>query len=251
MVPNCGTIRKIEDSYTYDAWGNCSVVVNENNVANINPFRYRGYYFDTESGLYYLMSRYYDPSIGQFISMDTPDYLEPNTIGGVNLYAYGLNNPVMYVDPTGHLAWWAIALIVVGAITIATSIGEAVAIDRAEETYEKYKEEITIEDGQITNSHKVTEPLDMWALSAYARYYSDDDTAQGSAFGIFVEWIWHNVGASFDMAGGDDLNYGKTIFSDFEVHNSPVNIAMPIIMTATELVLNPIMFVYDLIKTFS
>ena len=57
------------------------------------------------------MSRYYDPSIGQFISPDTPDYLAPETIGGVDLYAYGLNNPVMGYDPTGH-AWWVIALII-------------------------------------------------------------------------------------------------------------------------------------------
>ena len=49
------------------------------------------------------MSRYYDPSVGQFISPDTPDYLAPETIGGVDLYAYCLNNPVIYVDPSGHI----------------------------------------------------------------------------------------------------------------------------------------------------
>ena len=94
MVPNCGKIRKIEDSYTYDEWGNCSVVVNENNVANINPFRYRGYYYDTESGLYYLQGRYYDPSVGQFISPDTMQALQPNVIGGVDLYSYANNNSI-------------------------------------------------------------------------------------------------------------------------------------------------------------
>ena len=116
MVPNCGKIRKIEDSYTYDAWGNSSVVVNENNVANINPFRYRGYYYDVESGLYYLMSRYYDPQIGRFISPDTQDYLDPDTIGGVDLYAYGLNNPIMYVDPTGHFAFFVLTMLIGAAI---------------------------------------------------------------------------------------------------------------------------------------
>ena len=48
------------------------------------------------------MSRYYDPEIGQFISMDTPGYLAPDTIGGVDLYAYCKNDPIMYVDPSGH-----------------------------------------------------------------------------------------------------------------------------------------------------
>ena len=60
------------------------------------------------------MSRYYDPQIGRFISPDTQDYLDPETIGGVDLYAYGLNNPVMYVDPTGHFALWISILIGVG-----------------------------------------------------------------------------------------------------------------------------------------
>ena len=100
--------------YTYNEWGVCFVeAFNLNNNAaaelalgNLNPFRYRGYYYDSESNLYYLMSRYYDPEIGQFISMDAVAYLKPETIGGVDLYAYGLNNPVMYVDPTGHSPEW-------------------------------------------------------------------------------------------------------------------------------------------------
>ena len=95
--------------YTYNEWGVCFVeAFNLNNNAaaelalgNLNPFRYRGYYYDTESGLYYLMSRYYDPEIGQFICPDTPDWLAPETIGGVDLYAYCRNNPIMFKDPTG------------------------------------------------------------------------------------------------------------------------------------------------------
>ena len=88
--------------YTYDEWGNCIVENLEGTIGDINPIRYRGYYYDIESGLYYLMSRYYDPEIGQFISMDTPNYLKPEAIGGVDLYVYCNNNPVMYVDPSGH-----------------------------------------------------------------------------------------------------------------------------------------------------
>ena len=116
--------------YTYDEWGNCTVNNLVGTIGNVNPFRYRGYYFDTESGLYYLMSRYYDPEIGQFISMDTSDYLDPETIGGVDLYAYGLNNPIMYVDPTGHsalgifLTWVGIGLFaggILGAISAVQS----------------------------------------------------------------------------------------------------------------------------------
>ena len=110
------------------------VGTNSGNIANINPFRYRGYYFDCESGLYYLMSRYYDPEIGQFISPDMQDYLAPDTIGGVNLYAYCNNNPVMHYAPTGHVALaWAIAgLLILGTI-IGGGIGYNIATASSDE----------------------------------------------------------------------------------------------------------------------
>ena len=99
---------KIVVRYRYDAWGN-HVVLNpdgsENEsdtfIGNINPFRYRGYYYDVETGLYYLKTRYYDPETGRFITIDDVSYLAPDTINGLNLYAYCGNNPVMNVDPEG------------------------------------------------------------------------------------------------------------------------------------------------------
>ncbi len=74
------------------------------NIGNVNPLRYRGYYWDKEFGLYYLQTRYYDPSLGRFISPDSVDYLDPESIMGLNLYAYCADNPVMYQDPSGHFA---------------------------------------------------------------------------------------------------------------------------------------------------
>lgn len=100
---------RIVVKYAYDAWGNHTVYdangninTDENFIGNINPFRYRGYYYDEEMSLYYLKSRYYDPETGRFISPDDISYLDPETIDGLNLYSYCLNNPVIYVDPTGH-----------------------------------------------------------------------------------------------------------------------------------------------------
>jgi RHS repeat-associated protein len=90
--------------YTYDSWGNHDITVLDSScghLANINPFRYRGYYYDTETDLYYLKTRYYDPEIGRFISIDGISYLNPNAINGLNLYAYCYNNPVYYIDKTG------------------------------------------------------------------------------------------------------------------------------------------------------
>ncbi len=93
--------------YVYDAWGNCTITTDVDNIATLNPFRYRSYYFDTETGLYYLNSRYYAPDMGRFISPDSTDYLDPTFISGLNLYAYCINNPVMYSDGSGcSPEWW-------------------------------------------------------------------------------------------------------------------------------------------------
>ena len=118
--------------YVYDAWGNHAVLsangadlTDATHIGNLNPFRYRGYFYDVETGLYYLQTRYYDPEIGRFVTIDDLSYADPEIIHGLNLYAYCGNNPVMYTDPTGTAKWWewlllgvaalaAVALVVVG-----------------------------------------------------------------------------------------------------------------------------------------
>lgn len=100
-------------SYVYDAWGNHTLLDPYNyqsDIGEINPIRYKGYYYDEETKLYYLKSRYYDSSVGQFISPDDYSYLKINNVSGYYLYAYCNNNPVMYVDEDGHSAF-AVALL--------------------------------------------------------------------------------------------------------------------------------------------
>ncbi len=94
--------------YEYDAWGNHKVldfdgneITDPEHIGHLNPIRYRGYFYDEETGLYYLQTRYYDPTIGRFISQDGIEYADPQTPNGINLYAYCANNPVMAVDPMG------------------------------------------------------------------------------------------------------------------------------------------------------
>lgn len=124
--------------YKYDAWGNHSVqdangadINDAAHIGSINPFRYRGYYYDTETGLYYLKSRYYDPETGRFITIDDTSYLDPDTINGLNLYAYCGNNPVMRIDENGNAWWhWLLGGLLIVAITVATVVtaGAAAAI---------------------------------------------------------------------------------------------------------------------------
>jgi RHS repeat-associated protein len=92
-------------SYTYDAWGNqLSVTGSLSTTIGVeNPFRYRGYYFDTETGLYYLNSRYYDSVTGRFINADGL-ISASSTLLGTNMYAFCLNNPVNMTDKDGSFA---------------------------------------------------------------------------------------------------------------------------------------------------
>ena len=87
--------------YDYDAWGNHTVTkMGTNTIGDHNPIRYRGYYYDAETGLYYLQSRYYDPETGRFLSQDDTAYLAPESLTGLNLYAYCNNNPVFMIKRT-------------------------------------------------------------------------------------------------------------------------------------------------------
>ncbi len=80
-----------------------------------------GYYYDNETNLYYLQSRYYDPQTHRFINMDSIEYLDPENINGLNLFAYCGNNPVVRVDYNGNAWWdWLLGAVIGGIHALAT-----------------------------------------------------------------------------------------------------------------------------------
>ena len=116
----------LKAKYEYDAWGNCTIVENVGGIAEVNPIRYRSYYFDSTVGLYYLQSRWYDPQTGRFVNADDISILDESQhmINGLNLYSYCGNNAVMNVDPSGQ-AWWkwlvgGLVIVGLGIAVIAT-----------------------------------------------------------------------------------------------------------------------------------
>lgn len=91
---------------------------------NYNPFRYRSYYYDVETGLYYLQTRYYDPEVGRFINSDAHEYLGNGAeLSNYNLFAYCGNNPVLGYDPEGTFFWHIVAGAIIGAVVeVATTV---------------------------------------------------------------------------------------------------------------------------------
>jgi len=110
IVNTSGTVVA---NYFYDAWGK---VTNSGNIVGLyNPIRYRGYYYDTDTGFYYLQSRYYDPAIKRFISADDTDNLGANgDFTSLNLYAYCGNNPVAREDEAGE--FWLTSVLIAAAV---------------------------------------------------------------------------------------------------------------------------------------
>ena len=115
--------------YLYDAFGNTIETIDNSSISlgAINPFRYRGYYYDVETQLFWVSTRYYSPELCRWISPDSIEYLDPESINGLNLYAYCANDPVNNYDPSGH---FAISAIIIGAIIGAVvGFGTAMYID--------------------------------------------------------------------------------------------------------------------------
>ncbi len=125
IVDSNGTIVV---KYDYNAFGKLISITGDSTLGNRNPFRWKGYYYDTESEMYYCKSRYYVPAWCRWLNADSYSCLNFEDINQSNLFVYCGNNPVMYGDETGHWPKWAawtlsVTAIVVGVALCATGVG--------------------------------------------------------------------------------------------------------------------------------
>ena len=115
-------------SYTYDTWGKVISISGSlaSTVGEKNPYLYRGYRFDSETGLYYLQARYYNPEWGRFLNADNFGG-DTGSLLSHNVFAYCMNNPVNLSDPSGHFIQFLIpvAILVVRVVMVAVTIYSA------------------------------------------------------------------------------------------------------------------------------
>lgn len=219
--------------YLYDAFGNCTISSETTNtaVAAANPIRYRGYYYDSDTGLYYCNARYYSPKWRRFISPDDTAYLDPESVNGLNLYCYCNNDPVNKTDPNGHSF--------VSLLNSVNFVFSAIKAPVETAIYATIKDIYQIASGnvyaahtllnnkdnvQIRNSYTIITPWVKYGYAFYLNYFNNEtkNAIDGTTEGMVFEWVIHNLGyVAFTILGNErraiqakDVDLGRTLFAD-------------------------------------
>ena len=209
-------------SYSYDPWGKCTVNYSNGGAstsATKNNLRYRGYYLDSDLGLYYLQSRYYDPNTYRFINADC--YLSTGQgILGYNMYAYCRNNPVNRTDKSGEF-WRGVVLIVIAVAVVVGHVAAGINKIQAEkivddlkandedESSEKlmndylsniYGNDTYVDLSDPKNAHiENGADVNFRDRMVISILLSEHDYTQRSAANLAAEWEAHNI---FDFITG-------------------------------------------------
>ncbi len=178
--------------YTYDAWGLLLSTSGSmaSTVGKYNPFRYRSYYYDTETGFYYLQSRYYDPTVGRFLNADVYVATGQGIVGN-NMFAYCNNNPVMYVDKTGMepvtltAGTAGAAVVIVTVVFIVVCIDYEAATDIIVGAIDWFSSMVDAISGALTSSD--TAVIIPPAPSATDLVYDDADEAENIIESVLIQ----------------------------------------------------------------
>ena len=217
--------------YEYDSWGNVSISYSDNGASTSaakNSLMYRGYYYDKDLGLYYLISRYYDANTGRFISAD--GYVSTGQVlTGYNMYAYCGNNPINRVDETGEAWWWVVlaVVVVVAAAAIGANVGVIIGseIIASNESIQSMDDETFNEINEAEDTSGLTRDEQL----AYVRKYRDnilnDEDPNNDEFinnwseaDMMREIVYHDRGYRFlDFFGWENTSVGKRLkYVNFE-----------------------------------
>ena len=193
-------------SYVYNAWGNI-LSQSEDELSSINPLRYRGYVYDEDTTLYYLQTRYYDPTTGRFINADNTIFIgATGTVLSANIFTYCENNPINFRDPTGK---WCISVGIEGQAAFVFGVYFAVALN----IDNKWNISLTIATGLqiITNASA--------SFSGYVAFYTNKTVNSLSGWGVSTSASWSigvklggsasfNIGLDGNLSGSGSVSVG-------------------------------------------
>ena len=242
----------MQAEYVYSPWG--EIISAEGDLAEVNPLRYRGYYYDSETGFYYLQSRYYDPENHRFINADSYASTGQGFLG-VNMFAYCSNNPVNNFDNDGKRQGHASA--------IAKAKRENAQGKYNEDTINIYMEGNGIDDASklnvrfyiadaekgyvninIDKSLEITDVYDMYAVLSVivnSEYYSEE--MFGSVDYMIGQWIAHNE--CYNIASASDSGY--TIMQRISGATNPIESARSLDLRCKNNVSNRAKVIYKII----
>ena len=242
----------MQAEYVYSPWG--EIISAEGDLAEINPLRYRGYYYDSETGFYYLQSRYYDPENHRFINADSYASTGQGFLG-VNMFAYCSNNPVNNFDNDGKRQGHASA--------IAKAKRKNAQEKYNEDTINIYMEGNGVDDASklnvrfyiadaekgyvninIDKSLEITDVYDMYAVLTVivnSEYYSEE--MFGSVDYMIGQWIAHNE--CYNIASASDSGY--TIMQRISGATNPIESARSLDLRCKNNVSNRAKVIYKII----
>ncbi len=200
--------------YTYDTWGNVisvtdingKEITNANHIGLMNPIRYRGYYYDSEIGMYYLQSRYYNPQVGRFINAD--GYVSTGQdVTGYNMFAYCSNNPVNRVDQSGT-SWASVGSFFkkVGNF-LKNTFGAGCSIEHHEILREEEKMidpinwVITVKDGQKSITNISQQGNSSKPVSVYAKGRTDNPVLSSAGLKCNIKDFSLDISLGLDNLG--------------------------------------------------
>ena len=202
-------------NYRYDSWGMLTGISGSmaGTLGKDNPYRFKGYYYDEETGMYYLKSRYYQPEICRFISADTIEVLDcQGDLNDKNLYAYCDNNPVMRVD-TGGQIW-----ITLGIMAAGGGIGMVIGAASSAITQYMFNGEINWKSvgvaavGGFVSGAVAASPLGLTGqIGVGAVSYVADCKVNGSALKVDELAVSAAAGAVSGGIGGSGANQYKAL----------------------------------------
>ena len=242
----------MQAEYVYSPWG--EIISAEGDLAEVNPLRYRGYYYDSETGFYYLQSRYYDPENHRFINADSYASTGQGFLG-VNMFAYCSNNPVNNFDNDGKRQGHASA--------IAKAKRKNAQEKYNEDTINIYMEGNGVDDASklnvrfyiadaekgyvninIDKSLEITDVYDMYAVLTVivnSEYYSEE--MFGSVDYMIGQWIAHNE--CYNIASASDSGY--TIMQRISGATNPIESARSLDLRCKNNVSNRAKVIYKII----